>query len=135
MSAPAPAGGGAGAAGGRGAPPAPGRPPRLPAADEAARAFAALGDPTRLELVRRLGNAPRLNVTQLTAGVGVSRQAVSKHLAVLQGAGLVSRERAGRETLFELRRDSVAAAGDYLRRVSEAWDAAIERLRAHVEEA
>lgn len=103
--------------------------------DAAAKTFAALGDPTRLELVRRLGAAPRLNVTQLSAGVGVTRQAVSKHLAVLQGAGLVSRERAGRETLFELRRDSVAAAGDYLRRVSEAWDAAIERLRAHVEEA
>ncbi|MFO7244984.1 MAG: metalloregulator ArsR/SmtB family transcription factor [Actinomycetes bacterium] len=100
---------------------------------EAARTFAALGDPTRLELVRRLGSAPRLNVSQLSAGMGVSRQAVSKHLAVLQGAGLVTRERAGRETLYELRREGVAAVGEYLRRVSEAWDAAIERLRAHVE--
>jgi DNA-binding transcriptional ArsR family regulator len=107
---------------------------RTPPARDAARAFAALGDPTRLELVRRLGAARRLNVTQLSAGVGVSRQAVSKHLAVLLGAGLVRRERSGRETLYELRRERVAAAGVYLRRVSEGWDAAIERLRAHVEE-
>jgi DNA-binding transcriptional ArsR family regulator len=102
--------------------------------DAAAKTFAALGDPTRLELVRRLGAAPRLNVTQLSAGVGVTRQAVSKHLAVLQGAGLVRRERSGRETFYELRREEVASAAEYLARVSAAWDAAIERLRAHVEE-
>lgn len=102
--------------------------------DAAAKTFAALGDPTRLELVRRLGAAPRLNVTQLSAGVDVTRQAVSKHLAVLQGAGLVRRERSGRETFYELRREEVASAAEYLARVSAAWDAAIERLRAHVEE-
>ncbi len=104
-----------------------------PSTADAARAFAALGDPTRLELLRRLGSQLRLNVTQLSAGADVTRQAVSKHLAVLLEAGLVSREREGRETLYELRREGVAAAGEYLRRVSEAWDEAIARLRAHVE--
>ena len=102
--------------------------------DQVARTFAALCDPTRLALVRRLSQGSRLNVTELTAGTGVSRQAVSKHLAVLQGAGLVSRASEGRETLYRLRAEQLGAAGDFLERLARGWDDAVERLRAHVED-
>ena len=102
--------------------------------EAAARTFAALGDPMRLALVRRLSRVPSLNVTALTADTGVSRQAVSKHLRVLEGAGLVSREAAGRETLYRLRTEPLDAAGGFIERLSRGWDDAVERLRAHVEE-
>ena len=102
--------------------------------EHAARTFAALGDPTRLALLRRLSGTPRLNVTELTEGTGVSRQAVSKHLAVLQDAGLVSRVSRGRETLYGLRHDGLDVAEGFLERLARGWDEAVERLRAHVEE-
>lgn len=102
--------------------------------DQTARTFAALGDPTRLALVRRLSRSARMNVTQLTAGTGVTRQAVSKHLAVLQGAGLVSRASEGRETVYRLRAEPLDAAEDFLGRLARGWDDAVERLRAHVEQ-
>ncbi len=96
--------------------------------------FAALGDPTRLSLVRRLGRGSRLNVSQLTSGMGVSRQAVTKHLAVLHEAGIVSRTEAGRQTVYELRGEQLAEASEFLARISAGWDRALERLRAHAEE-
>lgn len=99
----------------------------------AALTFAALGDPTRLALVRRLSRNRRQNLSELTVGTGVTRQAVSKHLAVLRRAGLVSRSSEGRETLYELRAEPLDAAGDFLERLARGWDDAAERLRAHVE--
>lgn len=95
--------------------------------------FAALGDSTRLSLVRRLGRGSRLNVSQLTVGTGVSRQAVTKHLAVLQEAGIVSRTEAGRHTFYELRGEPLLEAGSFLTRIAAGWDEALERLRTHVE--
>ncbi|HZW99080.1 MAG TPA: metalloregulator ArsR/SmtB family transcription factor [Trueperaceae bacterium] len=102
--------------------------------EQAARTFAALGDSTRLALVRRLSRGARLNVTELTTGTGVTRQAVSKHLAVLQGAGLVSRASEGRETVYRLCAEPLDVAGDFLERLARGWDDAVERLRAHVEQ-
>ena len=66
-----------------------------------AAAFAALGDETRLSLVSELaGGAPR-SIAQLTDGARMSRQAISKHLRVLEHAGIVRSSRSGRENLFE----------------------------------
>ena len=70
-----------------------------------AAAFAALGDETRLSLLSTLaGGAPR-SIAQLTEGARMSRQAISKHLRVLEHAGIVRSSRSGRENLFEFQSD------------------------------
>jgi DNA-binding transcriptional ArsR family regulator len=101
-------------------------------ADEAP-VFAALGDARRLRLVRRLGGGRALSIAHLAAGSGVTRQAVAKHLRVLEGAGLARGRRTGREVLWELEARRFAEAARYLERVSRSWDRALERLRTHVE--
>ncbi len=99
-----------------------------------AQVFAALGDITRLELVSRLGDGGQHSITELTEGLALTRQAVTKHLEVLKDAGIVNRRRVGRESRFAIRPNSVARAKDYLARISTQWDEAIERLRASVED-
>lgn len=99
----------------------------------AAPIFAALGDATRLELIERLARGEALSIARLTQGTTVTRQAVSKHLRVLEGAGLVRAERAGREQLWELDADGFESARSFLDRLSREWDVAIERLKALVE--
>lgn len=96
--------------------------------------FWALGDITRLELVSRLSDGKQHSIAQLTEGLDLTRQGVTKHLHVLQRAGVVSCERVGRESRFTIRPDPIAKARDYLTRASRQWDEAIERLRASVEE-
>jgi DNA-binding transcriptional ArsR family regulator len=105
-----------------------------PAASAAAPVFSALGDATRLGIVARLGTSPSLSVTELTRGAGLTRQGVSKHLGVLEAAGVVARRRVGREARFELRPAPLAEARAYLDHVAAQWDDAIARLRAFVEE-
>lgn len=95
--------------------------------------FAALGDDTRLRLVARMCHTGPSSITGLTAGVGVSRQAVTKHLHVLESAGLVRSERIGRETRWRIRPEGLDDAHASLDRISAAWDEAIDRLREHVE--
>ena len=98
----------------------------------AAEVFSALGDQTRLSVVMRLGASP-LSATGLAEGARVSRQAIVKHLQVLEGAGLVSRERRGREVLYQVVPERLAEVRTYLDRVSASWDQALERLRRRVE--
>lgn len=95
--------------------------------------FAALADETRLRLVSRLGEDGPLSATRLAAGAGVSRQAVAKHLRVLEGAGLVAGGREGRETVFGLVPRGLDDARRLLEAASRAWDARLGRLRALVE--
>lgn len=99
-----------------------------------ASVFAALGDETRLFLVARLCGAGPLCVTDLTEGVRVTRQAVSKHLRVLEDAGVVRSSRVGRERRWELETQRLEDARRYLDSVSQEWDRALERLRKVVEE-
>jgi DNA-binding transcriptional ArsR family regulator len=99
----------------------------------AADVFFALSDGTRLSLVRRLGNSGALSATSLADGAEVTRQAIVKHLRVLEGAGLVSHEKRGREVLFTLDADTLIDARAFLDSISKSWDAAIERLRLLVE--
>lgn len=103
------------------------------AREPAASIFAALGSVKRLDLLSQLGDGREHSITALTDEAELTRQAVTKHLRVLQEAGLVERRRVGRESRFALRPDSLDAAKDYLTRVSDQWDQAIERLRAAVE--
>lgn len=96
--------------------------------------FAALGSVTRLELLSRLSDGKEYSITTLTDDLDLTRQAVTKHLQVLQHAGIVNRKRIGRESRFTIRPGSIKQAKDYLTRVSDQWDEAIARLRSTVEQ-
>ena len=96
--------------------------------------FAALGDETRLALLRKLCSGDARSITELTAGSKLTRQAVTKHLRVLERVGIVRCVRAGRESLFEFDPGPVREMSEYLELVSEQWDRALERLRAFVED-
>lgn len=96
--------------------------------------FDALGDPNRLRIIVRLCEMGPSSTSQVKQGIPVTRQAVSKHLQLLESAGLVTSNRRGRERLWTVQAKPLAEAGDYLARLSRRWDAAIERLRDFVEE-
>lgn len=102
---------------------------------EAAPIFAALGDETRLHLVARLCGRGPLSIVRLAEGAVVSRQAITKHLLALEGAGLARSSRAGRERIWELRTRRLSEVRHYLDQISRQWDAALGRLRALVEKA
>src|SRR5262245_39445565 len=95
--------------------------------------FFALGDGTRLSVVRKLSSGGALSATALSDGAKVSRQAIVKHLRVLEGARLVTHEKQGREVLYSLEAKRLEEARAFLDTVSESWDRAIERLRKMVE--
>ena len=95
--------------------------------------FFALGDGTRLSVVNRLGNDGALSATALSTGAQVSRQAIVKHLQVLEDAGLVTSEKQGREVLYALEARRLAEARAFLDGISARWDRAIDRLRRLVE--
>lgn len=99
-----------------------------------ASVFAALGDPTRLALLSRLADGPAQSVVELTRGTGLTRQGISKHLAVLEEAGVVSSTRVGRESRFAIQPAGLTEASRYLERASRQWDDAAARLRALVED-
>lgn len=96
--------------------------------------FAALGDETRLRVVSRLSAEGPLSIARLTEGTEVSRQAVTKHLRVLEEAGLVRGEREGRENVYELEPRRLLQARQWLDVISSEWDDRLDRLRAFVEE-
>jgi DNA-binding transcriptional ArsR family regulator len=96
--------------------------------------FAALGDETRLALVGRLACGEAASITELTRHSRLTRQAITKHLRVLERAGMVRCARAGRESLFELDPRPLVDIEEYVRSVSREWDAALARLKAFVEE-
>jgi DNA-binding transcriptional ArsR family regulator len=98
--------------------------------------FAALGDATRLGLVDRLCREGPLTIVQLTTGVPVTRQAVTKHLHALATAGLVRDRPLGpkRQRIWELQPRPLREASQYLDTISRQWDDALGRLRTFVEE-
>ena len=99
----------------------------------AAPAFAALGDRTRLRLVARLAAEGPLSITRLTAGTDVTRQAVSKHLRVLAGAGLARSVPQGRERVWQLRPEPLDEVRRSLDLISRRWDESLDRLKAALE--
>ncbi len=100
---------------------------------DTADVFAALGDATRLALIVRLGDGGPASIVRLTEGSRMTRQAVTKHLAVLERAGLVRRARTGRESLWAIERDGLTAAQAWLDLMSRRWDDRLDALRAFVE--
>jgi DNA-binding transcriptional ArsR family regulator len=103
-----------------------------PSAD-AAPVFAALGDPTRLALLRTLSREGPGSIARLSAGSTLTRQAITKHLEVLAEVGLVRDERRGRERIWAFERDRLGAAQRWLDALSADWDVALDRLRERVE--
>ena len=96
--------------------------------------FAALGDETRLALVAKLCGGQARSIAQLTEGSRLTRQAITKHLRVLENVGILHSVRAGRENLFEFDPAPIAELREYLDFVSEQWDQALGRLKAFVED-
>jgi DNA-binding transcriptional ArsR family regulator len=101
---------------------------------DAAAIFSALGDESRLSVLRRLSRGAALSATVLAANAPVTRQAIVKHLQILAAAGLVIHHRQGREVLYALDPRRIDEARDFLAAVSAGWDRAIVRLREMVEE-
>ena len=98
-----------------------------------ARVFAALGDETRLTLVAKLSRGQPSSISQLTEGSRLTRQAITKHLRVLQDARIVRSVRAGREIRFAFAPEPIAEIKDYLDFISEQWDQALARRKPFVE--
>src|SRR5262245_38370210 len=96
--------------------------------------FAALGDETRLRIVAKLSGSGPLSIAVLTGGDPVTRQAITKQLAVLAGAGLGHDLRRGRERLWKLEPAPLDDARRYLDHVSARWDDTLARLRVFVED-
>lgn len=95
---------------------------------EAGQVFAALADPTRRAVLRTVAERGPTTATELAALLPVSRQAVAKHLAVLQEAGLVVPERSGRENRFTASATPLAEAERWLAAAGAAWDRRLDLL-------
>jgi DNA-binding transcriptional ArsR family regulator len=98
-------------------------------AANAAVAIEALGDPTRRAVFERLRRGPR-PVGELAAGLPVSRPAVSQHLRVLEGAGLVTAERQGTRRLYRVDPTALAALREYF---DSFWADALAAFKAAAE--
>ncbi|MGR4065974.1 MAG: ArsR/SmtB family transcription factor [Vulcanimicrobiaceae bacterium] len=95
--------------------------------------LAALGDESRLQIVRKLSRGGPLSITQLTRGADMSRQGITKHLHALHRAGVVRSRREGREHIWALEPKRIQEVRRYLAQISEQWDDALIRLKSAVE--
>jgi DNA-binding transcriptional ArsR family regulator len=95
--------------------------------------FAALGDETRLSLLSRLCSGQRYSIAELTEGTKLTRQAVTKHLRVLERVRIVHGTREGRQSLFQFDPHPVIEMKEYLELVSKQWDVALARLKTFTE--
>jgi DNA-binding transcriptional ArsR family regulator len=96
--------------------------------------FGALADQTRLSLVTKLCTGQPCSISQLTKGFRLTRQAITKHLRVLERAGLVRSIPSGRESRFEFDPRPIEEMRKYLDSVSQEWDRALSRLKSFVED-
>ena len=101
--------------------------------DSLDRVFAALADPTRRQLVVRLRAQGPMSATGLAEGAEMTRQAIVKHLQVLDEAGLVEGERAGREVRYRVTPGPLTDATAWLVANGARWDRRLERLRARLQ--
>lgn len=95
--------------------------------------FHAVADPTRRVILRSLRDDGPLSVKALSDPLPMSRQAVTKHLDILEAAGLVGRVTRGRERIHYLKSEPLMAMDDWLAPYAAAWDKRLERLRTHVD--
>jgi DNA-binding transcriptional ArsR family regulator len=95
--------------------------------------LSALADPTRRDVFERLADGGPSTATEIARSLPVSRQAVARHLAVLDEAGLVGRSAVGREVRFSARPERLAEVVRWANDVGREWDRRMERLRGMVE--
>ena len=96
--------------------------------------FAALADPTRLEVLNRLATSGPATATELSADMPISRQAVSKHLAALDAAGLVERQASGREVKYTFDPEPLGDVARWVEDVGDTWDRRLGRLSRSLED-
>jgi DNA-binding transcriptional ArsR family regulator len=104
-------------------------------ADGSDRLWAALGEPTRLRLLDLLLEREDVTASALATRLPISRQAVAKHLAVLERAGLVEAQRAGREVRFAIRHDRLEQARRQMAEVAARWDRRLDSIKRIAEAA
>jgi DNA-binding transcriptional ArsR family regulator len=92
--------------------------------------FAALADPTRRAIVERLLTAGELSVGEVAAAFTISPPAISRHLQVLERAGLIERRVERQWRLVRVRSDALAPVESWLARQRKHWTAALDRLEA-----
>jgi DNA-binding transcriptional ArsR family regulator len=95
--------------------------------------FAALGDPTRLSLVAKLNDGEPHSISTLALGTKITRQAITKHLKVLENVGLVSKVKEGRESLYELDPKPLESMREYLEIIASEWDRSLQSLKKFIE--
>ena len=95
--------------------------------------FHAVADPTRRALLERLRRSGGQSVSELAEGLPMSRQAVTKHLDVLEAAALVRRRTVGRERIHDLRGTPLKDLDDWLAPFEAEWDERLGRLRSHLD--
>ena len=98
-----------------------------------ASVFNALGDPARIEMVRRLSSGQPHPISAVSSGLGITRQGARKHLQVLVDAKIVSLEPKGRDVLVQLAPESLGVAKTFIAEVERRWDARLDALRRFVE--
>jgi len=101
--------------------------------DPAGPVFAALADPTRRRVVHELSKDGPLTATQLAERIPVTRQAIAKHFAALEEAGLAVGVRSGRETRYELRTQAFAEAEAWMRAIGATWDRRLAAFKEYIE--
>jgi DNA-binding transcriptional ArsR family regulator len=103
------------------------------AVDQLSTTFAALADPTRRAILARLAQG-EATVSELAKPFPISLQAVSKHLKVLERAGLITRGRSAQLRPSRLQGDALVEAADWLAEHREIWEQRADRLDAHLRE-
>lgn len=101
------------------------------ATDQLSKVFSALADPTRRDILARLGKGDA-NVTELAAPFPISLPAISRHLKVLENAGLITRDRQAQWRTNSLRAEPLKEATSWMQHLSQLWDERFSRLDAHL---
>ncbi len=99
------------------------------ASDPAGAVFGALSDPTRRALLAAIADQPAATATELASELPISRQAVLKHLTALADAGLLNRERSGREVRYRVTPAPLSDAVSWMAEVGGQWDARLATLK------
>ncbi len=103
----------------------------MPTEDSVSRTFAALADPTRRAILERLATG-ELGVVELARGATITQPAITKHIKVLESAGLVSRTKVGQRRPARLRPDGLDAADAWMRHARDEWMGRLDRLASHL---
>jgi DNA-binding transcriptional ArsR family regulator len=96
--------------------------------------FRALGDRTRLEMVRRLSSGVPHTITSVSSGLDISRQGARKHLQMLADAKVITLESRGRDTSVRLERETLERGRAFIAELELRWDERLEDLRRFVDD-